>query len=345
MPDQAETAERGDTQLSLQRALSLTAGAFAAAFDVAVADATISRRQRDWAAGREDGEAAVAAIGARIDAAERRASAFFGGLARAYAAAPPPEAGLFVISGRVTDGEIGKPGLKVSALDRRGQALTCGDTGVAGAFLLQVKSGEEAVLMVAGKEGKPLMIDDRVLRVVPGQSEHVELDLAKARKPCPEGPDLSGWTVVPDLVGRPVEEAVAAVREAGLKLAEIQLAPAGERLRAVVATDPAAGRLLAPRAPVTLMVGANPERFDRGLAESILRAEGDAKLDAEAVARMFAGLADRKITGLEKLAAAARKDDAGFAELAGLKPREAATMRPALERVMTRFESLRGSRN
>ncbi|HYG48330.1 MAG TPA: PASTA domain-containing protein [Allosphingosinicella sp.] len=346
MPDQAETDERcgDDRQLPIQRGLSLAAGAFAASFDSAIAEATMSRRQQAWIAGMQGEEAAAAAMGARIEAAERRATGFLGELARAYAGAPLPEAGHFLVSGRVRESEASRPGLKVSALDRGGKALTCADTGPGGAFELRIASGDKAVLMVADAQGKPLMIDDRLFDVVPGRSEHVELDLARARKPCPDGPDLSGWTVMPDLVGTLLEEAVAAARQAGLKLAEIRLAPQSERIRAVVATDPAAGRLLAPGAPVTLTIAADPDKFDRELAGAILIAEGAGKLSAEAIVRMLGALALRKITGLEKLAAAARKDDAGFAELTGLSLREAGGMRAAFARVMERFEALRGGR-
>jgi len=71
-------------------------------------------------------------------------------------------------------------------------------------------------------------------------------------------PDANGGGGIPDVSGRPLEEAARALSEAGYTVAAIRSVQGPEEYRTVTGTEPAAGTEARPNAPVVLTMSAGP---------------------------------------------------------------------------------------
>jgi hypothetical protein len=71
-------------------------------------------------------------------------------------------------------------------------------------------------------------------------------------------PDANGGGSIPDVSGRPLEEAARALSEAGYTVAAIRSVQGSEEYGTVTGTEPSAGTEARPNAPVVLTMGAGP---------------------------------------------------------------------------------------
>lgn len=249
------------TGKAFAQVLPMVAGAKAGEASVSAALLAQDRKQRAWLErrGRLDGDAKPG-IEAReqLDRARLRVAT-----EQLFAAASIPEtdAEAMTVGGRVTKEGAGQEGLVVSALGRNGKAMGCAATDARGMYRITLPEGGEALLQVTTAGGrKQLYLDDRPIPLEAGglAVRHIALSGATERT-CPDGPDTSNRAVMPDLVGKPVDEAVAELRRRKIALAGRRtLVRTGFEDR-VVATDPEAGRLLEDPAKAVLVIGARGE--------------------------------------------------------------------------------------
>ncbi|MFN3388427.1 MAG: PASTA domain-containing protein [Allosphingosinicella sp.] len=337
--DKSEAAARQQDapriEAPAERLFALMSGHFAGGYDAAAARLAMDRKRRTWLErqGRLD-PAARQAMEARIAAGDREAGARLDDLARSVAAAVP-EAGTAIVSGRVLKDGIGQPGLTVSAVERRGKALACAETGGGGTFRFAVDGAEEAVLTVSDAKGATLLADDRVLRIERGTAAYREIDLSGGRRPCPDGPDLSARKVMPDLVGWPLEKARAEARGRGIEIARIEVRESEAAQHTVLATDPPAGRLLADPARCELVIST---RADRATAvdtvAAVMKAQDTIKVSDQLVDRLVTGLKNEKTAGRDALEKLARATDRAFAAATGVAREEAKLVRQSLAAIL-----------
>lgn len=318
-----------------ERMYALLSGHFAGGYDAAAGRLAMDRKRRTWLErqGRLDPGARVA-MDARIAAADRDARSRLTDLGRA-AAMPVPEAGAMVVSGRVIKDDIGQPGLTVSALDRAGKALACGKTGGGGIFRFRLIDGEEAILMVAGAKGKTLLVDDRVIEIERGGVAYRELDLSVARAgPCPDGPDLSGRAVMPDLVGKPIEEARQLAGKAGIEIAAVKVKPSKGPEHIVLSSDPRAGRLLTDPPQCSLTITRRGATTGIRTIGAVMKAQHNIKVPDHIVDRLVAGLQEKKAGVAEDLRKLASATDRTFAGITGIAREDATLVRKSLDAVL-----------
>ena len=234
---------------------AMTGGTKAGDLSVNAAILRQVHKQRAWLIRRgRDDTAALAAIDRRLDA-ERAALASGTEQLLTIASIPTGAAGKMTVGGRVTKGGAGQPGLTVSLLGRDGKALGCAPTDDNGIYRIAYRAELEVLVQVSDVKGrKTLALDDRPVTFIAGgvAVRHIALE---DTRPCPDGPDTSQRQVMPDLIGQPVEEALARLK--ALKVAKVSrktvVRPDSENL--VVETAPEAGRLLGEPAAVTLTIG------------------------------------------------------------------------------------------
>jgi len=331
-------AENGGEKIQApgERIFALLTGHFAGGYDVAAARLAMDRKRRTWLErqGRLDAGARDT-MNARVAAADRDARSRLTDLGRAVAM-PVPQAGAMIVSGRVVKDGLGQPGLTVSALDRGGKALACGQTGGGGTFRFRLAEGGEAILMVADAKGKSLLVDDRVIEVKPGTGAYRELDLSAAgRGSCPDGPDLSGRIVMPDLVGKPIEEAREEARKAGIEIAEVKLQASKGPEHIVLSSDPPAGRILVDPPSCRLVISARQVRAP-GIETvgEVMKAQDGVKVADEVVDRLVAGVREAKEGVADDLRKLASATDRVFAVTTGLPREEATLVRRSLDFVL-----------
>ncbi|MBV8686496.1 MAG: PASTA domain-containing protein [Alphaproteobacteria bacterium] len=324
------------------RLYALLSGHFAGGYDAAAARLAMDRKRRVWLEGQGRLDARTdAALEARIASGEQQARARLDDLAGAVAT-PVPQAGAMTLSGRVVRDGAGVPELTVSALDPKGKALACGKTGPGGMFRFTVKKGDQAVLMVADAGGKPLLVDDRSIPIEPGGTAYRLLDLSGAGKgACPDGPDLSGRIVMPDLVKLPLEEAVQVARRQGIEIAKVDVTPDKGPDHVVLSTDPKAGRLLGdpPRANLVIS-GPQRSAVDVGTVGAVMKARDDIKVPDATIDRAVAGLRQQNVTTADDMKKLARSTDRRVASMTGLAEEDAGMLRRAIGHVLKQITGL-----
>ncbi len=326
----------GNTKIDApaERMYALLSGHFAGGYDAAAGRLAMDRKRRTWLErqGRLD-PGAREAMDARIAGADREARSRLNDLGRAVAM-PVPEAGAMVVSGRVLKDGRGQPGLTVSALDRGGKALACGKTGGGGAFRFRLTESGEAILMVAGAKGETLLVDDRVIESERGGIVYRELDLSADRRgSCPDGPDLSGRAVMPDLIGKPIEEARQVAGKAGIEIASVKVKASKGPEHVVLSSDPPAGRLLVDPPQCSLTISARQsEAPDIRTVGAVMKAQDSIKVPDRMVDQLVAELQGTGVADdLRKLATGT---DRSFAAATGVASGEANLVRKSLHAVL-----------
>lgn len=322
-----------------ERMYALLAGHFAGGYDAAAGRLAMDRKRRTWLErqGRLD-PGAREAMDARIASADRDARSRLTDLGRA-AAMPVPEAGAMIVSGRVVKDGLGQPDLSVSALDRAGKALACGSTGGSGIFRFRLVDGEETILMVAGARGETLLVDDRVIAIEHGSTAYRELDLSAARAgACPDGPDLSARAVMPDLVGRPIEEARQKARDAGIEIARVEVKAGKGPEHMVLSSDPPPGRLLTDPPRCSLVISARQGKAgDIKTVGEVMKAQHSIKVPDQMVDRLVAGLREKEAGVAEDLRKLATGTDRAFAAITGIAREDATLVRKSLDAVLNQL--------
>jgi hypothetical protein len=319
-----------------ERMYALLSGHFAGGYDAAAARLAMDRKRRTWLE-RQDrlDPRAAKAMDARIAAGDRDARSRLDDLGRAVAV-PLPEAGAMVVSGRVMKDGTGQPDLTVSALDRAGKALACGKTGGGGIFRFRLTEGGEAILMVAGAKGETLLVDDRVIEIERGGIAYRELDLSAARAgPCPDGPDLSARAVMPDLVGKPIEEARQKAKDAGIEIVDVKVKASEGPEHVVLSSDPQAGRLLADPPRCSVVISARQgQAADIKTVGAVMKAQHSIKVPDQIVDRLVAGIEEKKAGVAEDLRKLAAGTDRAFAAITGIAREDATLVRKSLDAVL-----------
>lgn len=327
-----------------ERLYALLSGHFAGGYDAAAARLAMDRKRLTWleAQGRLDAGGREA-MGARIAAGERQARSRLDDLGRAVAI-PLPEADAMIVGGRVVKDGVGQPGLTVSALDRAGKALACGKTGGGGTFRFRLTEGEEAILMVAGAKGETLLVDDRAIEVERGSTAYRELDLsAGGQDTCPDGPDLSGRPVMPDLVGKPLRVARQEAKDAGIEISEIKVQKSEEPEHVVLRSVPPAGRLLADPPRCRLVISApRGQAPDIETVGAVMKAQDTIKVPDQLVDRLVAGLSEKKAGVAGDLRKLADATDRAFAAATGLAREDAKLVRKSLDTVLKQLGGKKG---
>lgn len=257
--EKAEQAK--DPAAPIAQVLSIAGGAKLAEMSIGLAVTGLGEKQRRWMEqrGRLD-EGTARALDARI-AADRARTASTAREVVSLAAIPTREAGGMGIGGQVTKAGVPQSGLVVSLVDRSGKAMDCGKTNGAGLYKLRNTKGAECLVLVSTAAGtRRLKLDDRPIAYLDGGAVVRNIELAD-QQVCPDGPDTSNRAVMPEVIGRNLEEAKAELDKHKIKLTAVRTAEQVGGKGQVIASDPPSGRLLGenPSAVLTIALERDPK--------------------------------------------------------------------------------------
>lgn len=179
-----------------------------------------------------------------------------------------PGEGEAALAGRVTRDRQPVVDAEVVALDAKLAAVRRTCTGRDGRYALAVPADTDLLFEV--REGGKPRHRDKVPTAFPSAWRGTrDIEIGKSDPVCdPAAPAEPGeeQLQMPQLVGLPLERAVAAVEALGLKVAKVAQQPS-ERPGVVLGQQPAAGAKVAPQAEVVLTVGRRDDRAAAGLGE------------------------------------------------------------------------------